>query len=94
MSILILFSHLHLGLLKSLFPLGLPYRTLKALLHFLFWLYDFPFLIFKAILGERYKLYVPHCGAFSIPYSQPPLAQIFAYESCFQIPLAFIPPLM
>ena len=32
MSILILFSHLRLGLLKGLFPVGLPVTILKALL--------------------------------------------------------------
>ena len=42
--------------------------------------------------GTNYE--VPHCGAFSIPHSHPSWAQIFASGSCFQIPLAWIPPLM
>ena len=35
----------------------------------------------------------PH-GAFSTPRSHPFWAQIFSSRSCFQIPLACIPPLM
>ena len=42
--------------------------------------------------GKNYE--VPHCGAFSTPHSHPSWAQIFASGSCFQIPLACIPPLM
>ena len=41
--------------------------------------------------GTNYE--VPHCGAFSTPNSHPSWAQIFASGSCFQIPLAWIPPL-
>ena len=37
---------------------------------------------------------VSHCGAFSTPHSHPSWAQIFASGPCFQIPLAWIPPLM
>ena len=40
------------------------------------------------------KYEVPHCGAFSTPHSHPSWAQIFASGSCFQISLAWIPPLM
>ena len=32
--------------------------------------------------------YEAHCGAFSTPHSYPSWAQIFAWGSCFQIPLA------
>ena len=59
-SILILFSHLRLGLPKGLFPVGLPVKILKALLlssilatcpaNFI--LLD----LITIILGERYKL--------------------------------------
>ena len=60
-SILILFSHLRLGLPKGLFPVGLPVNILKALLlssilatcpaHL-----NFLDLIILTILTERYKL--------------------------------------
>ena len=36
----------------------------------------------------------PHCEAFSTTHSHPTWAQIFASGSCFQIHLAWIPPLM
>ena len=39
--------------------------------------------------GTNYE--VPHCGAFFSPHSHPSWVQIFASESCFQIPLAWIP---
>ena len=42
--------------------------------------------------GTNYE--VPHCGAFPTPHSHPSWAQIFASGSCFQIPLAWIPPLI
>ena len=42
--------------------------------------------------GTNYE--VPHCGAFSTPHSHPSWAQIFTSGSCFQISLAWIPPLM
>ena len=35
-----------------------------------------------------------HCGTFSTPHFHPSWVQIFASGSCFQIPLACIPPLM
>ena len=47
-------------------------------------------LITLTIIGERHIL----CGAFSTPHSHPSWAQIFASGSCFQISLAWIPPLM
>ena len=34
------------------------------------------------------------CGAFSTHHSHPSWAQIFVSGTCFQIPLAWIPPLM
>ena len=37
---------------------------------------------------------VPHCGAFSTRHSHPSWVQIFTSGSCFQIPLAWISPLM
>ena len=92
-------SHLHLGLLKGLFPVGLPVKILKALLpssilatcraHL-----NLLDLITLTILGNGTNYEVPHCGAFSTPHSHPSWAQIFASGSCFQIPLAWIPPLM
>ena len=42
--------------------------------------------------GTNYE--IPHCGAFSTPHSHTSRAQIFVSGSCFQIPLAWIPPLM
>ena len=36
----------------------------------------------------------PHCEAFPTPHSHPFWAQIFASESCFQIPLACVLPLL
>jgi hypothetical protein len=59
--ILILSSHLCLGLLKGLFPVGLTVKILKALLHTSI-LATYPVhlnlldLITLTILGERYKL--------------------------------------
>ena len=98
-SILILSSHLRLGLPEGLFPVGLPVEILKAFLpssiqatcpaHL-----NLLDLITLTILGERYKFEVPHCGAFSTPHSHPSWAQTFASGSCFQIPLACIPPLL
>ena len=116
-SILILSSHLHLGLPKSL----LPVKMFKAFLHsgymacpsqysifnhpdYIRWtVQTMKFLIVEpsplpiliplgskyspqvldslnvvTILGERYKLWIPHCGAFSTPHSHPPWTQIFA----------------
>ena len=43
--------------------------------------------------GTNYE--VPHCRAFYTPHSpHAPWAQIFVSGPCFQIPLAWIPPLM
>ena len=96
-SILLLPSHLRLGLLKGLIPVGLPVNILKALLlssilatcpaHL-----NLLDLITLIILGTTYE--VPHCGAFSTPHSHPSWAQVFASGSYFQIPLAWIPPLV
>ena len=44
--ILILSSHLRLGLYKCLFPVGLPIKMLKALLPSSIWLHELPILIF------------------------------------------------
>jgi hypothetical protein len=98
-SILILFSHQRLGLPNGLFPVGLSVKILKALLsssilatwhaHL-----NLLHLLTLTILGERYKLYVPHCGAFSTPHFHLSWAQIFASGSCFQITLACVLPLM
>ena len=40
--------------------------------------------------GTNYE--VSHRGAFSTPHSHPSWAQIFASGSCFQVPLACVPP--
>ena len=84
---------------RGLIPVGLPVKLLKALLassitatwptHL-----NSLYLITLTILGERYKLWSSPCGAFSTPHFHPSWAQIFASGSCFQIPLACIPPLM
>ena len=55
-SILILSSHLHLGLPKGLFPVGLPVKILKALLPSSILAFSLPDLITLTILGEWYKL--------------------------------------
>ena len=60
-SILILFSHLRQGLLKGLFPVGLPVKILKALLPSSILATSPTYLnlldlITLTILGERYKL--------------------------------------
>jgi len=62
-------------------------------------------MLWKYLLGYRSSLYycelslictyeVPHCGAFSTSNSHPAWAQIFTSGSCYQIPLAWISPLM
>ena len=51
-------------------------------------------LISLTIFAERTNYEVPHCEVFSTPHSHPSWAQMFASGSCFQIPLACIPPLM
>jgi hypothetical protein len=61
-SILILSSHLSLGLPKGLFPVGVPVKTLKAFLHssiLATWPAHLNFigLITLSILGERYELW-------------------------------------
>ena len=70
-SILILSSHLLLGLPKCPFPVGLPVKI---------WKYSYlpPFstsqsldLMTLTILGERYKLWSSSFGAFSTPPSYP-----------------------
>ena len=81
---------------QSLFPVGLPVNILKALLppsilatcpaHL-----NLLNLITLTILGNGTNYEVPHCGAFSTPYSHPSWAQIFTSGSCFQIPLAGFP---
>jgi hypothetical protein len=69
-SILILSSHLFLGLPKALSPVGAPVKILKTLLpssilakwpaHL-----NFLHLITLNVLGERYNLWSSHCGTFS-----------------------------
>ena len=99
-SILILSSHLRLGLHNDPFPVGLPVKILKALLPFSILatcpahlnLLD---LFTLTILGERYKPpELPHYGIFSSLRFDPPWAQIFASVLCFQIPLTCAPPLI
>ena len=87
-------SHLRLGLPKGLFPVGVSVNIYKALLPssiLATWPTHLNLLDLSTltILGE-----VPHCGAFSTPHPHPSWTQIFASGSCFQIPLACIPPLM
>ena len=97
-SILILSSHLRLNLPKGVFPVCLPVKILKALLPSSIWtkcpahlnLLD---VITLTILGERYKLWSSSLWSLlHSPFSS--WVQIFASESCFQIPLACIRPLM
>jgi hypothetical protein len=96
LSNLILTSHLRLGLSKDLFPVGLPVKILKALPPS-FILATSPvylnllYLITITKSGERYKLEVLHCGAFSTPHTQPSWAQILASVSCGQILFASLP---
>ena len=50
--ILILSSHLRIGLPKGLFPVGLPVKILKALLPSSFWLHDLPISIITDYLSQ------------------------------------------
>ena len=87
-SFIILSSHLRLGLLKSLFPVGVPVKVLKALLpssilatwHAHLNHLDLPWLYY--VNGTNYE--VSHRGAFSTSHSHPSWAQIFASGSCFR----------
>ena len=67
-SILILFSHLTLTVLKALLPFSIlaTWPTHINLLD-----------LTLSILGERYNYEVSHFGAFSTPHSHPSWAQIF-----------------
>ena len=95
----ILYSHLLLGLPKGLFLVVLPLEILKVLLPS-FILVTCPFhlnvldLIILTILGERYRLWTSSLWSLLRSPFLSPWAQIFASGSCFQIPLAWIPPLM
>ena len=89
-SILILSSHLRLGLPNSFFPVGLPAKILKALLpSFIMATWpvhlNLPDVITLTLLGEWYYE-IPHYGVFSTLHSHPPWAQIFASRSYFQTP--------
>ena len=90
--ILILSSHLRLGLPKVLFPVGLPVKILKELLPSSILATCPAHLNLLDLNGTNYE--VPHCGAFSTPHSHHSLAQIFASGFRFQITLACVPPLM
>ena len=87
-AILILSSHLRLGLPKGLFPAGVPVKILKELLPAHLSLLD----LIYYVNGTNYE--VPHFEAFCTPHCHPFWAQIIASGSCFQIPLACILPLM
>ena len=91
--------HSNIVLPKGFFPAGVPVKILKALLlssilatcpvHL-----NLIDLITLTTLGERYRLRSSYCEAFSTPHSHPFSAQIFALGICYQIPLAYILPLM
>ena len=75
-SILILSSHLHLGLSKCLLPVSSPIEISKALLSFsIMALYS---------LGTTYL--VLHYEPFSTSHSHPFWIKIFVSGSCIQIP--------
>ena len=87
---------------NNVFLVGLPVKIFEALLsssilptcpaHF-----NLLDLFTLTTLDERYELMnheVLHCEAFSTPHFHPFWAQILALGSCFQIPLACIPPLI
>ena len=91
-------SHLSLCLSKGLFPVGLPVKILKALLPssiLATWLAPLNLLdlITLTILGERYKLLRSSWSLLHSPFSSL-LGPNIRLGSFFQIPLAWIPPLM
>ena len=99
-SILILSSHLHLGLPGSFFPSGFPTKTLYTPLlshinatcpdHLI--LLD---LVAQTILGEEYRLLSsPLCSLFPLPCYLIPWAQTFSSTLYSQTPSTYIPPSM
>ena len=85
-SILILSSHLRLGLPKDLFPVDFPVKIVKALLSssiLATWPAHLSLLdiIILTILVNGTNYEVPHCGAFFTPHSHPSWIQI-SYVPC------------
>ena len=83
--ILILSSHLCLGLPEGLFPVGVLVKILKELQ---------PFLHSLVLITLPTTCEGPHCVAVFTPHCHPSWAQIIVSGSCFQIPLACVPPLI
>ena len=91
--------HLDLGIPNGLFPVGLPDKILKALLPssiLATWHTHLTLLhiITLTILGEWYKIWSSSLWSLLHSPFTSSWAQTFSSGSYFQIPLAWIPPLM
>ena len=97
-SILILSTHLSLGLPSGLLPSGFPRKTLYTLYtplptcpaHLI--LLDF---ITRTILGEEYRSFSSSlCNLLHSPVTSSPQVQIFSSTTYSQTPSAYFPPSM